>query len=75
MTLGTQIGHTVDTLTETAQMVADLLRDGTRAKHEIEMALISLRNLKRELALVEDARGGQVGPPDPPKRDHLRLVK
>jgi hypothetical protein len=34
-----QISETVRTMIDTGQMVSDLLRDGSRAKHEAEMAL------------------------------------
>jgi len=62
----------VATLILGTEHVAAITRDGSRARHEAEMALISLRNLQREIALVEDARSGQLGP-SPPAR--LRVVK
>lgn len=50
----------VDALIEGTQRLCDLTRDGSRARHETEMVLISLRNLRREIELIEDARQGQL---------------
>lgn len=68
----TALAVAVGNLILLTEHVAAITRDGSRARHEAEMALISLRNLQREIALVEDARSGQLGP-SPPAR--LRVVK
>lgn len=67
------IGGAVESLIADAQRIAGLTRDGTRARHEAEMALISLRNLKREIELWEEAQNGALGPA-PIERPKLRLV-
>ncbi len=69
----TGIGAAIDALIADAQRIAGLTRDGTRARHEAEMALISLRNLKRETDLWQEAQNGALGPA-PVERPKLWLV-
>ena len=56
----TDLAAAVATLILGTEHVAAITRDGSRARHEAEMALISLRNLQREIALWEDARAGEL---------------
>lgn len=66
----TNLAAAVATLILGTEHVAAITRDGSRARHEAEMALISLRNLQREIALWEDARAGALG-----RKSVLRVVK
>ena len=56
----TGLAAAVATLILGTEHVAAITRDGSRARHEAETALISLRNLQREIALWEDARAGEL---------------
>ena len=66
----TNLAVAVATLILGTEHVAAITRDGSRARHEAEMALISLRNLQREIALWEDARARELG-----RKSVLRVVK
>jgi len=67
------IGAEIERIIAATQTVSDLTRAGSRANHEAEMALISLRNLQREIALWGEAKAGALGPL-PTERPVLRLV-
>lgn len=56
----TALAVAVGNLILLTEQVAAITRDGSRARHETEMVLISLRNLRREIELIEDARQGQL---------------
>lgn len=68
----TALAVAVGNLILLTEHVAATTRDGSRARHEAEMALISLRNLQREITLWEDARAGELKAQERPA---LRVVK
>lgn len=66
------VGLTVARIIDATEEVRSLTRDGSRARHEAEMALISLRNLQKEIDLWQEAKAGELAPV---ARPGLRLVK
>lgn len=65
-----------DRLVYATERLLELMPIGTEEHHEMTNALWAMRRVHQIVSLIDHAKAGAIGPPDPPKRpDHLRVVK